>query len=56
MNKAMDGIITVAVAVIGLAALAVFVSKKADTSNVIKSAGSVFSNAIKTAVSPITGA
>lgn len=55
MDGAMEKITTIAVAIVGVATLAVLVSKRADTSNVIKSAGSAFSSALATAVSPVTG-
>lgn len=51
--KLTDSIVTVAVAIIGLATLAVIVSRNAATSNVITSAGNAFVNAIKAAVSPV---
>lgn len=54
MKDISDGIVTIAVAIIGLAMLAVIVGKNAKTSSVISSAGTAFSNAIKTAVSPVT--
>lgn len=53
----MDGvgktIITVIMAIIGIAILAVVVSKKSNTSNVITSGADAFSNILKTALSPI---
>lgn len=55
MGGAMDKITTIAVAIVGVATLAVLVSKKADTGNVIKSAGGAFSQALAVAVSPVTG-
>lgn len=45
----------IATGIIGLAIIAVLVSRNADTSNVIKSAGSAFSGALGAAVSPVTG-
>lgn len=55
MNDAMEKITTIAVAIVGVATLAVLVSKKANTSQVIGSAGSAFSQALAVAVSPVTG-
>jgi len=49
-----DTIVTIAVAIIGLATLAVIVGKNARTSQVIKSAGDIFVASIKAAVSPVT--
>jgi len=55
MNSAGEQIVTIAVAIVGVAILAVLVSKQSNTANVITAAGSSFSNAISAAVSPITG-
>lgn len=55
MNDAMEKIVTIAVAIVGVATLAVLVSKKANTAGVIESAGSAFSRALATAISPVTG-
>ncbi len=55
MNGAMEKITTIAVAIVGVATLAVLVSKRANTAGVIKSAGGAFSQALATAVSPVTG-
>lgn len=54
MPKAMEDITAVLVAIVGVATLAVLVSKRADTANVISSAGNAFSQALKTAVSPVS--
>jgi hypothetical protein len=54
MNDITDAIVSVAVAIIGLAMLAVIVGRNAQTSSVIKSMGDAFSSALKTAVSPVT--
>lgn len=55
MGDTMDKVATIAVAIIGVATLAVIVSKKAQTPQVIASAGQAFSSALATAVSPVTG-
>jgi len=55
MNSIGAEVATIATAIVGVAILAVLVSKNANTANVIKSAGSSFSGALATAVSPITG-
>jgi len=49
-----DTIVTVAVAIIGLATVAVIVGRRSQTSAVIQSAGGVFVNAIKAAVAPVS--
>lgn len=53
MGSAGEKIVTIAVAIVGVATLAVLMSKKAATADVITSAGNAFANAIKAAVSPI---
>ena len=55
MGDTMDKVATIAVAIIGVATLAVIVSKKAQTPQVITSAGKAFSSALAVAVSPVTG-
>lgn len=55
MNQTISGIVTIATAIVGVAILAVLVSKNANTSGVIKAAGDSFSGALGAAVSPITG-
>lgn len=55
MNGAMEQITTVAIAITGVAILAVLVSRKANTSQVIQSAGQAFSTGLAVAVSPVTG-
>lgn len=52
----MERIVTVLVAIIGVATVAVLVSRRADTANVIGAASSGFSKALATALSPVTGA
>jgi len=55
MNNAVGAIVTIATAIVGVALLAVLVSKNAQTPQVLTSAGNAFSSAITAAVSPITG-
>ena len=55
MNSATESIVTILVAITGVAILAVLVSRKSQTAAVIQAAGSAFSNALSTAVSPVTG-
>jgi hypothetical protein len=54
-DQLIASVVTVATAIVGLAIIAVLVSKQANTSNVIASGGNAFSGAISAAVSPITG-
>ena len=55
MNSITESIVTIAVAIIGLATLAVIVSKNANTTGVINSGGNAFNSALATAISPVTG-
>lgn len=53
--KGIDIITSVLIAVVGVAIVAVIVSKQAQTPTVIKSAGSAFSQIINAAVGPVSG-
>lgn len=55
MNGLWEGVVSIAVAIVGVALLAVLVSKNAQTPQVISSAGSAFANALNAATGPITG-
>lgn len=50
-----DGLVTIGVAIVGIAILAVLVSRNAQTPAVIGSAGQAFAGAIGAAVSPVSG-
>jgi PRD1 phage membrane DNA delivery len=54
-DELVRGIITVLTAIIGVAIIAALVSNKASTANVLTAGGNAFSNALGTAVGPITG-
>lgn len=54
-DRIVSSIVTVLTAIIGIAILAVLVSKNAQTPQVISSAGKAFTSAIQAAVSPING-
>lgn len=56
MNTLSESVVTVMVAIIGLASLAVLVSRNARTSEVISATGKSFNSALATAISPVTGA
>ncbi len=56
MDKWLEQIIVLLTAIVGLASVAVLVSNKSQTGNVISSAGNAFSQAIGAAVAPVTGA
>lgn len=53
-DQLITSVVTVATAIIGVAIIAVLVSKNADTSAVLNAGGSAFSNALGTALSPVT--
>lgn len=55
MGKFTDGIIAVAIAVVGLATVAVVFSKNAKTTDVVTSGGNAFAAIIKAAVGPVSG-
>lgn len=48
-------IVTVLMAIIGVAIIAVLVSPKAQTGNVITAGGNAFGNILQGALSPVTG-
>lgn len=52
-DKFVNGIIAIAVAVVGLATVAVIFSTKANTANVITASGTSFAAVIKAAVGPV---
>jgi PRD1 phage membrane DNA delivery len=54
-NQLLNSVVTVAVAIIGVAIVAVLVSRNANTSQVISSASQGFSGALSTALSPVSG-
>lgn len=55
MDRLTESVVTIAVAIIGLATLAVIVSRNANTVGVIKAAGGAFNSSLGTAISPVTG-
>jgi len=54
-DKAITSVIVVLTAIIGVAIVAVVVSKNSDTANVLGAAGKSFSSIIGAAVAPVTG-
>ena len=52
----LEPIVTIAAGVIGVAIIAVLVSKNAQTPQVLGAAGSAFSNVLSAATGPVTGA
>lgn len=55
MGSADEQVVTIAVAIVGVAILATLVSKNSNTANVIKATAGGFSQALGTALSPVTG-
>lgn len=55
MNSFVEGISTIALAVVGLAVVAVIVSKKSNAAGIIQASASGLANNIGTAISPVTG-
>jgi hypothetical protein len=55
-KEAIEGLITVATAIVGVAIIATLVSNNAQTSNVLKAGGSALGTAIQAATAPVTGA
>lgn len=56
MKEAFEPIVTIAVAIVGVAILAVLVSQKSNTAGVLAAAGSAFANSLSAATGPVTGA
>lgn len=56
MKDALEPLVTIAVAIVGVAILAVLVSQKSNTAGVLAAAGSAFSNSLSAATGPVTGA
>lgn len=54
-DKAITAFVAVVTAIIGVAIIAVLVSKNSNTSGVLTSGGNAFSSILKTAVSPVSG-
>lgn len=55
MNNLTEMVLTIAVAIIGLATVAVLVGRQARTSEVIGAASQGFIGSLATAISPVTG-
>lgn len=56
MNTLMEAMVTIGTAIVGVAIVALLVSKKSQTPQVIQSAASGFGNVLGVAESPVTGA
>lgn len=56
MNQITETAATIAIAIVGVALLALIVSRRSNTAGVIAALGASFSNALGVAVSPVSGA
>lgn len=54
-DQLITSVVSIATAIVGVAIIAVLVSRQANTSGVISSAGSAFAQDLGVAVSPVTG-
>lgn len=54
MNSLWSGVVTIAVAIVGVAIVATLVSKNAQTPQVLKAAGGAFSQALSAATGPVS--
>jgi hypothetical protein len=54
-DSIITGIVAVVMAIIGVAIIAVLVSKQANTAGVLSAGGGAFSGILKTALSPVSG-
>lgn len=55
MDNITEAAVSIAVAIVGVAILAVLVSNNSNTSGVITALGNAFGNSLGVAVSPVTG-
>lgn len=55
MNSFVEGLSTIALAIVGLAIVAVIVSKRSNVAGVIQASASGLANNIGVAISPVTG-
>lgn len=55
MGNLTEAIVTIGVAITGVAIIAVIVSRNSNTAAVLQAGGSAFTNVLATAVSPVTG-
>ena len=54
-KEAIEGLITVATAIVGVAIIATLVSRNANTAGVLTAGGAALGNAITAATGPVTG-
>ena len=54
-SEVISGLVTVATAIVGVAVIAVIVSKQANTAGVLQAGGQSFATALGAATAPVTG-
>lgn len=55
MNNILEPVVTISLAIVGLAIIAVLVSKNANTAGVLSAYGNTFGTMIGSATAPVTG-
>lgn len=55
MNQLTEALVTIGTAIVGVAILAVLVSRNAQTPSVLSAAGKAFATALGAATAPVTG-
>ena len=55
-REAIDGLISVAIAIVGVAIIATLVSNNANTAGVLTAGGNALGSAIRSATAPVSGA
>lgn len=53
MNNLIESVVTIALAIVGVAMLAVLVSGRAQTANIIGASGGAFSESLQSAEAPV---
>lgn len=53
MDSLIESVVTIALAIVGVAMLAVLVSSRAQTANVIQAAGGAFGESLQSAEAPV---
>lgn len=54
-DRTVTAVVSIITAIIGIAIVAVLVSKQAQTGSVLTAGGTAFSNVLKAAVAPVSG-
>ena len=54
-NPVVESFFSIFLAIVGVAIVAILISRKSNTAGVLQAFGSAFSNSLGTAISPVTG-